>query len=169
MKKVIVNIVVMLILSSLLFGIILLAILPKGKYSDNISLNVASNVSQKYTSIDIYSEDFEKSIDIKNKDPHQHNFDASKNDYLKHMNGNLTIKLSNKTADDPIVFTVYVKNHFPFKTLSLIEIHENNVTVNYKYNFLCLFLLFEIPTAAILTIVILRNTYLKKKDNSDTV
>ena len=64
MKKTIISVVVMLLASSLLIGMVLIAILPKGKYSDSINLNVDNNVLQKYTSMDILSKDFEERNEI---------------------------------------------------------------------------------------------------------
>ena len=98
MKKVIIGIIVMLIVSSLLFGAVLLALLPKGKYTDNVSVNVIGDGLQEYTRFDIYSKDFvEKNIkmEFNTNELYQYDFDENTEDRLTHMNGKLTINFSN--------------------------------------------------------------------------
>ena len=166
MKKVIINVVAMLTVSSLLFGVVLFALLPKGKYSDNISFNVFGDGLQEYTKFDIYAKNFEKKnikIESNTNELYQYDFDENTKDYLTHMNGQLTISFSNNKNEYQKSYKIDVKNYFPIKTLSLIEIYGDNVAVNYKYDFIWLFLLLELPTATFLTFVILRKNLCKHK------
>ena len=165
MKKVIIGIIVMLIVSSLLFGAVLLALLPKGKYTDNVSVNVIGDGLQEYTRFDIYSKDFvEKNIkmEFNTNELYQYDFDENTEDRLTHMNGKLTISFSNDKNKNQKNYIVEIKNYFPFKALSSIEIHGDSIAVNYKYNFIWLFLLLEFPTAIFLTFVIIRKNLYKR-------
>ena len=167
MKKTIISVVVMLLASSLFIGTVLIAILPKGKYSDSINLNVDNNVLQKYTSMDILSKDFEErniSIDEKINEWYRYDFKENRNKQLKHMNGTLTIRFINSKDGNQKVYKADIKNFFPFKTLSLIEIYGEDIVISYKYDFICCFLLFEAPTAIIFTLVILKKNYFKRKE-----
>lgn len=158
MKRTVIRLAIMLVVSSLLYGTILLAVLPKGKYSEDISLNVDDDVLQKYTSMNVSEKDFEESnigIEQNVKDRDLYSFKGSGNNYLKKMDGVLTLTLLNNRDGNQKEYKADVKNFFPFKTLAQITIHGENVDVNYKYNFWCLFLLLEIPTAIALTLIIL--------------
>ena len=158
MKRTVIRLVIMLVVSSLLYGTILLAVLPKGKYSEDISLNVDDDVLQKYTSMNVSAKDFEESnigIEQNVKDRDLYSFKGSGNNYLKKMDGVLTLTLLNNRDGNQKEYKADVKNFFPFKTLAQITIHGENVDINYKYNFWCLFLLLEIPTASVLTLTIL--------------
>lgn len=151
----------MFISTSLLFCTVLLAALPKGKYSDKTSLNVDSELSKRYKSMDIYSNDFEEKgiiIDKEEKGGYTYDFKANGNGYLKKMNGTLTVDLSNAQDGSRTEYKANIKTFYPFKALSLIEIHNGEITVIYKYNFWCWYLLLEIPTAvACILIIITRN------------
>ena len=158
MKRTVIRLVIMLVVSSLLYGTILLAVLPKGKYSEDISLNVDDDVLQKYTSMNVSAKDFEESnigIEQNVKDRDLYSFKGSGNNYLKKMDGVLTLTLLNNRDGNQKEYKADVKNFFPFKTLAQITIHGENVDINYKYNFWCLFLLLEIPTAIALMLIIL--------------
>ena len=97
MKKKIISIVAMFLASSLLFCVVLLAALPKGKYLEKI-INIDTRISEKYTNMDIYSESFEErniSIDKNEKDGYTYTFKENSVCYLKKMNGALTVAISN--------------------------------------------------------------------------
>ena len=156
MKKKIISIVAMFLASSLLFCVVLLAALPKGKYLEKISLNIDTKASEKYTNMDIYSDSFEErniSINENVKDGYTYDFKENSIGYLKKMNGTLTVALLN--AGIRAEYRAEIKTFYPFKTLSLIEIHNDDITVSYKYNFWCWYLLLEIPTVVVFTLIII--------------
>lgn len=158
MKRTVIRLAIMLVVSSLLYGTILLAVLPKGKYSEDISLNVDDDVLQKYTSMNVSVKDFEESnigIEQNVKDRDLYSFKGSSNNYLKKMNGVLALAFLNNKDGNQKEYRADIKNFFPFKTLAQIEIHGENIVINYKYSFGYLFLLLEIPTAIVLMLIIL--------------
>ena len=71
------------------------------------------------------------------------------------MNGVLALAFLNNKDGNQKEYRADVKNFFPFKTLAQIEIHRENIVINYKYSFGYLFLLLEIPTAIVLMLIIL--------------
>lgn len=167
MKKKIISIVAMFLASSLLFCVVLLAALPKGKYLEKISLNIDTRISEKYTNMDIYSESFEErniSIDKNEKDGYTYTFKENSVCYLKKMNGALTVAISNAQDGSRTEYKASIKTFYPFKALSLIEIYNDNITVSYKYNFWCWYLLLEIPTVGIFTLITITK---KRKSKCD--
>lgn len=108
--------------------------------------------------MNVSAKDFEESnigIEQNVKDRDLYSFKGSSNNYLKKMDGVLAFALLNNRDGNQKEYKADVKNFFPFKTLAQITIHGENVDINYKYNFWCLFLLLEIPTAIVLTLIIL--------------
>lgn len=158
MKKKIISIAAMFLASSLLFCVVLLAALPKGKYSEKISINIDMRISGRYTSMDIYSDSFEErniSINENEKNGYTYDFKENSRDYLKKMNGTLTVALSNTQDGSRAEYKADIKTFYPFKMLSLIEIHNGELTVSYRYNFWCWYLLLEIPTVVVFTLIII--------------
>ncbi len=165
MKKKIISIAAMFLASSLLFCVVLLAILPKGKYSEKISLNIDTKISEKFTSMDVYSDSVEERnicFEKNKNDGYTYDFKGNTISCLKKMNGTLTIAFSNAQDGSRTEYKANIKTFYPFKALSLIEIHNGDVTVGYKYNFWCWYLLLEIPTAVVFTLIIITK---KRKSN----
>ena len=158
MKKKIISIAAMFLASSLLFCVVLLAALPKGKYSEKICINIDMKTLEKYTSMDIYSDSFEErniSFEKNKNDGYTYDFKGNTISCLKKTNGTLTVALSNAQDGSRTEYKASIKTFYPFKTLSLIEIHNGELTVSYKYNFWCWYLLLEIPTAVVFTLIII--------------